>query len=404
MTNTPFQTMEEVNSYLSGDEIECLVCGQRFPSIRRAHLRSHGLSHDEYRIRFGIPFSRSLTSVPIRARNRERVSPEAVERRRQAKALSTQLPRPRHAARQLAPAVRDQIRKNAEKGSYFSRTMVTARCAICGGDVVTTMLNASTPVLCGKCATPAALKDRAYYWHKKAVAESVKNPIVHPPFETIGEVDDYLSGDTITCLICDARLQRLDKHLLSPAHALILSALSAPRLGRRVPRSFRHTVRSFAHQRALSRQDPRLPLACAVGIALAKKVGVIMSTSELSMTHPPFQTMAEVDKYLSANTIECLICGKAFQRLTTKHLRLMHNLSADDYRSRFGIPLGRSLTSAPSRAKSGAAMTPERIRQLISVSQVWEPGFPRGTSRGRVPAVANQWRKPLRGAGISAAS
>jgi predicted transcriptional regulator len=213
MTNTPFQTMEEVDNYLSGDAIECLVCGQRFPSIRQAHLRSHGLSHDEYRIRFGIPFSRSLTSAPVRARNRERLSPEAVERRRQTKALSTQSPLPRHASRQLAPAVRDQIRKNAEKGSYFSRTMVTAPCATCGGDVVTTMLNASQPVLCGKCLTPAALKDRAYYWHKKAAAESEKNPIVHPPFETIEEVQDYLSGDTIACLICDARLQRLDKHL-----------------------------------------------------------------------------------------------------------------------------------------------------------------------------------------------
>jgi hypothetical protein len=42
---------------------------------------------------------------------------------------------------------------------------------------------------------------------QKAVAESEEDPIIHTPFETSGEVDDYLSGETIPCLLCDARLQ-----------------------------------------------------------------------------------------------------------------------------------------------------------------------------------------------------
>lgn len=117
-----------------------------------------------------------------------------------------------------------------------------------------------------------------------------------------------------------------------------------------------------------------------------------MLTMELSMTDTPFQTMAEIDEYLSGNCIQCLICGESFQRLN-RHLQRVHEIAPDEYRRRFGIPFGRSLTSAPSRAKTGAAMTPERIRHLISVSQVWKPGFPRGTSRGRVPAVTNQWRQ-----------
>jgi hypothetical protein len=116
------------------------------------------------------------------------------------------------------------------------------------------------------------------------------------------------------------------------------------------------------------------------------------------MTDTPFQTLAEIDEYLSGNTIECLICAESFQRLNS-HLQRVHNIAPDDYRRRFGIPFGRSLTSAPSRAKTGAAMTPERIRHLISVSQVWEPSFPRGiSSKGRVPAVANQWRKTVESA------
>jgi hypothetical protein len=125
---------------------------------------------------------------------------------------------------------------------------------------------------------------------------------------------------------------------------------------------------------------------------MPQKVGLVMPTLEGPMSDTPFQTMAEVDEYLSGNTIECLICAKSFQRLN-RHLQYVHNIAPDDYRRRFGIPFKRSLTSVPSRAKSGSAMTPERILQLIRVSQVGKPGFPRGTNREHVPAVADQWRK-----------
>ena len=107
---------------------------------------------------------------------------------------------------------------------------------------------------------------------------------------------------------------------------------------------------------------------------MAQKVGLVMPTMEGPMTDTPFQTMAEVDEYLSGNTIECLICGESFQRLN-RHLQYVHNIAPDDYRRRFGIPFKRSLTSVPSRAKSGSAMTPERIRHLIRVSQVGSLAF-----------------------------
>lgn len=161
MTNTPFQTMEEVDNYLSGDTVECLLCGKRFESIHSSHLRWHGISHAEYRKRFGLPANRSLIGASVRARN-------------------------------------------------SARTM--GACPTCGCEVAATKV-AGRPGRCGKCASPTAIKAREAYWHKKAVAESERDPIVHPPFETIGEVDDYLSDDTITCLLCDARLQRLTSHL-----------------------------------------------------------------------------------------------------------------------------------------------------------------------------------------------
>jgi predicted transcriptional regulator len=211
MTNTPFQTMQEVDDYLSGDTVECLVCRKSFQTLNFTHLASHGITHDEYRVRFGIPFNRSLTSAPFRAKSRALIGPERIEWLERSRAARVEsLPR-RRRNRPLAPAVVNQRRKNGAKSP--ATVMVTTTCSICDCEIVTTALAATQAVRCAKCVTPATLKARETYWHKKAVAESAKHPIVHPPFETTEEVDDYLSDDTITCLICDARLQRLDKHL-----------------------------------------------------------------------------------------------------------------------------------------------------------------------------------------------
>jgi predicted transcriptional regulator len=210
MTNLLFQTMEEVEKYLSGDTIECLICGKTFGSLSVAHLRSHGITHDEYRIRFGIPFKRSLTSAPFRAKLRAVVDADYIARLRNHRTTVEECSR-RAPRRQLSPAVVNQLRKNRTQSPGGGMTM-PAHC-VCGCEIVTTGLAASKPLRCEKCASRAAQKARESYWHKKAVAESEKDPIFHPPFETIAEVDDYLSEDTITCLLCDARLQRLDKHL-----------------------------------------------------------------------------------------------------------------------------------------------------------------------------------------------
>ena len=79
MSAEPFQTMDDVNEYLSGTRIECLVCGKRFHCLTHQHLQLHGLSLDEYRVKFGIPYRRSLTSADLRDRFRARVTPESIE-------------------------------------------------------------------------------------------------------------------------------------------------------------------------------------------------------------------------------------------------------------------------------------------------------------------------------------
>jgi len=81
---------------------------------------------------------------------------------------------------------------------------------------------------------------------------------------------------------------------------------------------------------------------------------------------PPFQTRREVERYFSGKTIKCLLCGRRFRRLWG-HLAAKHGLSVNDYRSRFGLPWSRGLTSAASRTASG--WTPERKKKARQVAQ-----------------------------------
>lgn len=55
-----FQTLEEVKAYLSGDRMQCLLCGKPYVMIGK-HLREiHGVTVDQYKERYGIPWGRGL--------------------------------------------------------------------------------------------------------------------------------------------------------------------------------------------------------------------------------------------------------------------------------------------------------------------------------------------------------
>lgn len=58
-----FECREEVDAYLSGDRITCLLCGRSY-KILDTHLRgAHQIDSDEYRERYGLPYRRGLCSV-----------------------------------------------------------------------------------------------------------------------------------------------------------------------------------------------------------------------------------------------------------------------------------------------------------------------------------------------------
>ena len=89
-------------------------------------------------------------------------------------------------------------------------------------------------------------------------------------------------------------------------------------------------------------------------------------------TAPAFKTRRDVERYFGGKTIECLLCGHRFRRLS-RHLAAKHALSGDEYRTRFGLPWSRGLTSAASAASSGwTDKRKARARKLAHVNRFFE--------------------------------
>lgn len=63
----PFRTRQEVERYFSGKTIRCLLCGKRFGRLSFHLAVKHGVTTDEYKARFGLPWTRGLTSASSRA-------------------------------------------------------------------------------------------------------------------------------------------------------------------------------------------------------------------------------------------------------------------------------------------------------------------------------------------------
>jgi hypothetical protein len=82
-----------------------------------------------------------------------------------------------------------------------------------------------------------------------------------------------------------------------------------------------------------------------------------------------FESRADLDEYLSGDSIQCLLCGRRFQILDT-YLRAVHGITSDDYRDKYGIGRTVGLQSAPKAKKaSDAALklikeNPDRLSKI----------------------------------------
>lgn len=63
---------DDLNNYLSGDKIVCLLCGKSYKALNDGHLRRvHGVTQDQYRERYDIPFTVGLISGSLKKRKRD---------------------------------------------------------------------------------------------------------------------------------------------------------------------------------------------------------------------------------------------------------------------------------------------------------------------------------------------
>jgi hypothetical protein len=61
-----FQTLEQVKQYFAGETIECLLCGKQYKSLATHIQRIHNVSVDDYKIKYGLPFSIGLVAEETR--------------------------------------------------------------------------------------------------------------------------------------------------------------------------------------------------------------------------------------------------------------------------------------------------------------------------------------------------
>jgi hypothetical protein len=62
-TPPAFKTRAEVERYFDGDTIECLMCRRHFKRLHTHLAAKHGVTVEEYKRRFGLPWTRGLTSA-----------------------------------------------------------------------------------------------------------------------------------------------------------------------------------------------------------------------------------------------------------------------------------------------------------------------------------------------------
>jgi hypothetical protein len=64
----PFETREQVDTYLNVDRLVCLLCGKTYKSLGN-HLSVHGTNADDYKEKYGLPWGCGLTCITTKVHN-----------------------------------------------------------------------------------------------------------------------------------------------------------------------------------------------------------------------------------------------------------------------------------------------------------------------------------------------
>ena len=56
----PFKNKEDIENYFKGDKIQCLICEKYFKALGTHLYKTHHINVDQYKKKFGLPWSRGL--------------------------------------------------------------------------------------------------------------------------------------------------------------------------------------------------------------------------------------------------------------------------------------------------------------------------------------------------------
>lgn len=71
MTSQRFSSLAEVEAYVGGETVECLLCGKQFENVLSHVRRTHDMNEETYRAEFNIPARYSLAGSRLSAIRRE---------------------------------------------------------------------------------------------------------------------------------------------------------------------------------------------------------------------------------------------------------------------------------------------------------------------------------------------
>lgn len=70
-SNESFSSKEDVKQYLSGEKVICLLCGKSYKTLG-VHLKCiHGITVDDYKLKYNIPWTTGLACDDTREKHRE---------------------------------------------------------------------------------------------------------------------------------------------------------------------------------------------------------------------------------------------------------------------------------------------------------------------------------------------
>lgn len=138
----PFHTLDDINDYLSDPQIQCLICGKRYKNLGVHVHHIHGLTRDEYCIKYGIPKDRALACKAYRDL-RSDISVRVLESN--PSLMETLIQKGSEALKEASKHAKDRVLTEAErtrrsewaktlphKGPRRKQEKVDTPCVVCG--------------------------------------------------------------------------------------------------------------------------------------------------------------------------------------------------------------------------------------------------------------------------------